>query len=308
MKSLRIGHVDLDTSHPQNWIPIEQEVGHEVVAVCDHGDVHPEGYAEKFAEERGIPNVFTDLEKMAEAVDVAIVHSCNWDVHIERARPFVEAGKAVLIDKPMVGNLKDAFQLLEWEKKGHRVTGGSSLYYCDEAQGFLSEPASERGTPRFVYAGCGVDEFNYGVHAYALAHVLMGEGVESARFMGTAGNQVQIEGVWPGGRRAIIAVGKAEAYLPFYATVVTDRGVRSLQVNNANLYRALLTSALPYLGGEEEAPYPLSRLLEVERLAIAGLVSQRNDGARVFLNDLRLEEKGYPGAAFAAGYRLSRMK
>ena len=31
MKALRIGHVDLDTSHPQGWIPIERELGHTVV-------------------------------------------------------------------------------------------------------------------------------------------------------------------------------------------------------------------------------------------------------------------------------------
>ena len=36
---------------------------------------------------------------MVAAVDGAIVHSCDWDTHITKARPFVEAGKSVLIDK-----------------------------------------------------------------------------------------------------------------------------------------------------------------------------------------------------------------
>ena len=38
---MRIGIVDLDTSHPANWIPIERELGHEIVGVFDSGDVHP---------------------------------------------------------------------------------------------------------------------------------------------------------------------------------------------------------------------------------------------------------------------------
>ena len=38
---MRIGIVDVDTSHPQNWIPIERELGHEVVGLWDAGAVHP---------------------------------------------------------------------------------------------------------------------------------------------------------------------------------------------------------------------------------------------------------------------------
>ena len=34
---MRIGSVDLDTSHPQNWIPLERELGHEVTGIWDGG-------------------------------------------------------------------------------------------------------------------------------------------------------------------------------------------------------------------------------------------------------------------------------
>lgn len=308
MKPLRIGHVDLDTSHPGSWIPIIRELGHEVVGVVDHGDIHPEGYAKSFAEEREIPNVFSSIDEMVGEVDLAIIHSCNWDKHIERARPFIEAGKGVLIDKPMVGTLEDMTTLLEWEKKGHRVTGGSSVYYCQEAQEFLAQASAERGDPRFVYAGCGVDEYNYGIHAYALAHVLMGEGAKSARYLGVSGSQIQVEATWGEGRRATIAVGQADAYLPFYATVVTERGVHHLQVNNRNLYRSYLSAVLPYFSGEIEAPYTLTRLLEVERIAVAAHVSRENHGVHVPLNDIPWNHRSYDGRAFEAEYRLARQK
>jgi len=304
--AISIGLVDLDTSHPQSWLPIIRELGYHVAGVIDHGAVRQPGFAQSFCSEHGIPKVFESLEEMAASVDIAIVHSCNWDVHIERARPFVEAGKAVLIDKPMVGSPKDLATLLEWEAKGYRVTGGSSLYYAEEARRFLDLPEAERGVPRFVYAGCGTDEFNYGIHAYALAHTLMGEGAQSARYMGSCGEQQQIEVEWTGGRRAVVAVGKADAYLPFYATVVTERRVDHIQVDSRNLYRSFLSLVLPYLAGREEAPYPLKRLLDVELSAIAALVSRRMNGARIFLREVALGEKGYDGAAFNAAYRLAR--
>ena len=59
-------------------------------------------------------------------VHIAIVHSCNWDLHVSRAAPFVAQGKAVLIDKPIAGRLRDLQQLRTWADAGVRITGGSS--------------------------------------------------------------------------------------------------------------------------------------------------------------------------------------
>jgi predicted dehydrogenase len=44
-------------------------------------------------------------------VDAVILHGAEWDRHVERATPFIEAGKPVLIDKPIVGKLRDAHRL-----------------------------------------------------------------------------------------------------------------------------------------------------------------------------------------------------
>ena len=96
---MRIGLVDLDTSHPQNWIPVLRRLGHEVIGVWDGGDVHPQGYSAKFTADHQIPTVFTDLVSMAAEVDCAILHGCNWDSHVAKARPFVEAGKAGGVSK-----------------------------------------------------------------------------------------------------------------------------------------------------------------------------------------------------------------
>lgn len=306
MKSLKIGHVDIDTSHPPSWIPIEREMGHTVVGICDHGAVYDEGYVKKFAQDYEIPKVFKNLEDMAETVDVAMIHSCNWDVHVDRARPFIEAGKAVLIDKPMVGNLVDANQLSEWAKAGHTITGGSALYYCDEIMAYKQEACSTRGEPLFIYGGCGVDEFNYGIHAYAMVHSLMGPGVQSVRYMGS-NIQRQIEIEWNDGRKAILVIGEAGAYLPFYVTVLSDRAVRQITVDNNKLYRALLEAVLPYLAGETDAQVAMETLLEVEKAAMAARESWSSGGKRVFLTDLRLDDPGYDGAAFAAAYKLSKI-
>src|SRR5690606_9657417 len=108
----------------------------------------------------------SSLEEMATEVDCAIIHSCDWDTHVDKARPFVKRGKSVLIDKPLAGNRHDLAQLQHWHMQGARIAGGSSLMFCAEVAAWLAQPADERGTPHTVFCGCGVDEFNYGIHAY----------------------------------------------------------------------------------------------------------------------------------------------
>jgi len=303
---IQVGHVDLDSSHPGNWIPIIRDLGYEVAGVYDGGTVWPEGYAQQFAARHEIPRAYESLPEMARDVDIAIIHSCNWDLHVERARPFVAAGKAIFIDKPMVGNLADANQLRRWAQQGIRVTGGSSARFAQEVQDFLGRPPAERGRPHSIFCGCGVDEFNYGVHAYSLMLGLMGPGVESVRYLGSS-SQRQIEVVWSDKRRGILTIGANPSYLPFYATVVSDQAITHIQLDNTRLYRALLERALPYLAGEADPPGSIEELLEVELTAVAARMSWMQNGARIFLSDLRQDDPGYDGGAFAQSYRLSRL-
>lgn len=305
-KLLKIGLVDLDTSHPEAWTPILRDLGHAIVAVYDGGTVWPEGYATAFAQKHGIPTVCARLAEMVEVVDVAIIHACNWDLHLARAEPFLRAGKAVLVDKPLVGNRRDAHTLLDWAARGWRVTGGSSLRWAEEARAFLAQPESARGRVHTIFAGCGVDEFNYGIHAYALLCSLLGPGVQRVRFLGRS-IQKQIQATWDDGRIGLLSIGPQESYLPFHATIVTTQTVHHLQADSGRLYRALLEATLPYLGGEtERSPLPMPTLLEPELMALAARQSWLNHGQEIALADLCADDPGYDGAAFAAEYRRAR--
>lgn len=303
---MKIGIVDLDTSHPQNWIPLERELGHEVVGIWDGGAVHPPEYVAKFAEERAVPRVYAALEEMVSEVDCAVIHGCNWDTHVEKARPFVEAGKAVLIDKPLAGNRRDLEQILAWGRSGARITGGSSLLYCVEAREWLARPVAERGTPHTVFCGCGTDEFNYGIHAYSLLSALMGPGIESVQHL-SIGLQRRIRVRWQDGREGFLIIGGNVGYVPFHTTLVTEKGVTQLLPEAGKLYRALLEICLPYLAGETEMPpLPMEAWIEPELCALAARKSWQNSDCEVRLSDLSEVDHGYDGAEFAVGYRKMR--
>lgn len=297
---MKIGIVDLDTSHPQNWIPLERELGHYVAGVWDGGEVHPPEYVADFAKKHELPKLFPTLEAMAAEVDCAVLHSCNWDTRIDRARPFAAAGRAILLDKPVAGRPADLRQLLAWEAEGLRLSGGSSLRFCYEVQDYLARPESERGRPHTVICGCGVDEFNYGIHAYALLAGLLGSGARSVRHLG-AGGQRRVQVCWEDGRTGLLVIGPTSRWLPFHATVITDRDLSQFQVDAGRLYRALLEKVLPYLEGKAPAPMPLRELMEPELWALAARRSWLEGDREVLLHELG--EEGYDGAAFARFYR-----
>lgn len=303
---MKIGIVDLDTSHPQVWIPIERELGHEVAGVWDGGSVHPRTYVEEFARDFHIPRVYASLADMVKDVDCAIIHGCDWDTHIEKARPFIEAGKSVLLDKPLAGNLRHLRQLQLWAKQGARIGGGSALRFCRELRDWLAKPVSERGTPHTALCGCAVDDFNYGIHAYALLSGVMGAGLRSVRHLGQ-GTQRRIQSHWEDGRMGFVVVGKQEAWLAFYASITTEKTSFQFQADNTKLYRALLEATLPYLAAmTDPPPAPMRELIEPELAAIAARQSWLTGNREVVLAELLESDPGYDGAAFAAEYRRAK--
>ena len=113
---------------------------------------------------------------------------------------------------------------------------------------------------------------------------------------------------WQDGKRGILSIGSQSGYLPFYATVVTDKKVHHVQVDSGKLYKALLEAVLPYLGREVDSPpEPMPSLLEAELTAIAARTSWMKNGDRIFLNDLRIDDPGYDGTAFGEEYRIAKI-
>ena len=309
--SFRIGLVGLCTSHPDGWIPIirANAAAHvfdaEITAAWDSGETRPAGYARDYCAKMNIPHAVENLSDMLPLVDGVIVHTTNWDRHIEQARMFVEAGKSVFIDKPIAGNLRDANQYLDWVKQGYRVTGGSALRYFQPAQDFLAIPESKRGRVYTAYTAVGVDDFNYGIHGYAILASILGPGIVSAQYLGSS-NQKQIMLEWKDGRTGLLTAGKS-SWLPFAMTVVTDKRIVQMKADEV-VYLAMIRQVMPYFtGATDTPPIPSAVLIEPELAAMAARISWLNHGQKVFLTDLREDDPGFDGIQFAAEYRRARL-
>lgn len=311
--AFRIGLVGLCTSHPEGWVPVMRELVKagradvEVAAAWDSGETRPAGFAREFCEKFAVPHAVDHLDEMMELVDGVIVHTTNWDRHLEQAKPFVEAGKSVFLDKPVAGNMRELSTVLDWIRQGRRVTGGSVLRYCKEIRALRETVAAAGETICTAYTAIGVDDFNYGIHGYATLCAALGPGIQSVRYAGCS-NQKQIVLQWRGGRIGLLTVGKTK-WLPFNLTAVTEGHLHQVAVDNTALYRSMLENVLPYFSGATDTP-PLAAetLLEPEMAALAAKKSWREGGSEVFLSDLGVTgDLSYDGTMFALEYRRARM-
>jgi predicted dehydrogenase len=294
---IRIGLVDLDTSHPHAFTMILRTMpGVEVTALWDGGEVWPEGYDRHFAEEHQIPRVCTRLEEMPGLVDAAMIHGCNWDRHIEKALHFMKAGKPVLIDKPVVGSLGDCERLLNLQAKyGTIIYGGSSLRFAREVQALRDAAGPRERLLSAVASGPG-DFFSYGIHTTEMLQGLVGGGIVSVRWV--AEKKVPLLALtYRDGMTALLFLE-----MPYHQWALgasSDEGMKWCTVSTENLYEPFLENFIALIKGEK-VDYTLEGPLEAVRVHCGARLS-RERGREVTLRDLPLDV-GFDGAAFAREY------
>lgn len=299
---IKLGMVDLCTSHPGAWIPLIKEMPEaQVVALHDSGGVRPSGYARQFADEHDVGTVTETIDEMVDLVDAAIVHSANWDLHLPHALPFIEAGVPVLLDKPMVGNLPDLHELQRLEAKhGTLIMGGSSVRYAAEVQG-LAAMREEMGTLGVGWAQGRGDFFNYGIHTVEMFQGFFGAGVRAVEHVGDNGPMDVFRADYADGVPVFFALGAVSN--PWFISISGSTGVFERTLTAGDNYRRLIEA---FVGAVQagEAPISLEDNLEAVKIALAAKVTRR-EGTICYLEDLTNDER-FDGDAFAEDYAKRR--
>src|SRR5690554_2901066 len=103
----RIGVVGLDSSHPLAFSKELMKGNRARYAAVYNDGFRTDQEVVAFMKKCNVEKRYDSIAEMAENVDIGFVQSCNWDKHLEQAMPFIQAGKPVFIDKPIVGSLAD---------------------------------------------------------------------------------------------------------------------------------------------------------------------------------------------------------
>ncbi|MCC6484339.1 MAG: Gfo/Idh/MocA family oxidoreductase [Armatimonadetes bacterium] len=302
---IEIGAVTLDTSHCVSFAEYFKKTGRARYSGVFNDSFRDDAQTQAFVDRYGLDFHARSLEELADKVDAGIIHSCNWDDHLRQARPFVERGKPVFIDKPLAGNLADCKALEEMAAQGATVLGCSSVRYALEIDEFLAEEAGERGDPVHVWATVGVDEFNYGCHAVEGLTRIIGAGATSVRFAGAASQgETRCESfhiTYDGSRTAAYST-VIGVYQPFTFSILTTKGHRFIKVDNSRLYSALLDRLLDTLETGQNRLAAMEELTESVKILLAGRLSRERGGEPVALADIPADDPGFDGNVFQKEY------
>jgi len=136
-----------------------------------------------------IPHILERPEDAIGQVDAVIIATDIGSEHVERCRPFVEAGIPVFVDKPLVDNEKDLAVFCAWVQQGKPILSSSCMRYAKE---FLPFRLSTRDLGDVQYAGITTSKSweRYGIHAMEAIYPILGPGFISARNTGTAERNV----------------------------------------------------------------------------------------------------------------------
>jgi len=306
---IRIGCVNIDISHPGSFAKKMKEMNRgKYVAIYNDG-FRTDEEVEAFIKDNELEKRCKTIEELVDMVDIGFVHDCNWDKHLSHAMPFIKAGKPVFIDKPICGNLTDCNKLEELVNDGAKILGSSSVRYANEFTEIKKQLAENNEEIVSVYGTAGVDEFNYGVHIMEGINGLLGSGVDSVKYIGTATRAEalveQYYVTWKNGIKVIYQL-QTGVWQPCDVIVTTNKpkGIHTFRVDTTEIYNALLKRIFDYIEkGIEMAP--ITDLTETIKIYLAGKASREQEGAEVKLEDLKLVDKGYDGYAFEEQYALA---
>lgn len=304
---IRIGGVSLDVSHPKAFAENMEKYCMDM-AYCytyDHG-FRTEQEAKWFVDRFGLEGKNARIEDMVDQVDVGFIQSCNWDKHLDQAMPFLEKGKPVLIDKPIVGSMKDIDRLRALVKNGARIMGSSSVRYCKEIRQFLAKSEEERGKILTIYGTSGTDEFNYSIHIVEALSQLAGARAIACRYLGQAqstdGQRCQSYAVdYENGIQGIYSAC-LDVWQPFSLIVVTTKSVYPFTIDLDLIYSSLLQQIYRQLRYGESELADVETLINCTQIMLCGKKSRdQRGGARVCLEELT-QEDGFDGDAFEREY------
>ena len=290
---LKLGILDFDTSHVVEFTKRLNHVGTDaeqfvegakvVVGCPGESKLSPEriaGFTEQM-KKFGVPLVDKPSDMIGK-VDAMLIEAVDGSVHLERAKPFLEAGVPCFVDKPFACSLADAKAMVALAaKKKLPIFSASSLRFAPELVEYVGDATHGKLVGCAVHGPASQAErnpglFHYGIHAVEMLFTLMGPGCTRVTCTSEKGVDVAT-GRWKDGRVATVR-GIRDGKSEFGFVAFAQKDVKAVTVGTKFIYRELLKSVVEMFA-TGKPPIDPSVTLEIVAFIEAANRSGANHGA-----------------------------
>ncbi len=234
--------------------------------------------AEHVAKLSLIPHVLDKPEEMIGKVDAVIIATDIGSEHIWRARPFIEAGIPLFIDKPLCDNRADLEYFTRLFESGYPLMSSSSMRYCKEFAPYHRGNTRELGELRLVMYGMPKKWETYGIHSLEAVYPITGPGFESVVNTGSFKRNV----VHLKHKRGIdvILTGISDCSPGTMILAGTAKSIRLCSGDSYTSFRNQLVAFVDFLKTGVR-PHPWQETVELMKLVIAGIESRELQGREI---------------------------
>ena len=227
-----------------------------------------------------IPTVVDRPEDMIGQVDAVICATDIGSEHVERCRPFMEAGIPMFIDKPMVDNEADLRTFVAWRDAGKHFISSSSMRYVKSLEPFYKNHY-ELGKLMYICQPMAKKWETYGIHSLEAIYPITGPGFVSLANTGSErrnivhlkhrdGYDVLLTGIYDYGNLGGLFIGG------------TKRTAKIEIGDSYHSFRSQLVAFINFLRTGER-PFPWQETVELMKLVIAGIKSRELHGQEILI-------------------------
>ena len=231
-----------------------------------------------------INKVVDKPEDIIGEVDAVIIATDIGSEHVERVRPFVEAGLPIFIDKPLCDNAADLATFKKWiEIDKHPILSSSAMRYQKELMPYRIS-TRELGDLRFITAPMAKKWETYGIHALEGIYPIVGPGFVSIQNTGIKDRNI-VHMTHKDGIDIIIGCINGMAYGGAVSLNGTAGNVTVKGGDTFYAFKSQLQAFVDYLRSGTP-PFPFTETEELMKLVIGGIVSREENNRKVLLSEL----------------------
>lgn len=288
MASLRVGLIGVNSSHASAFASLlaRGAIPDAHLAWVWGGELRADQPdAPTLANRYSIPSVAESPTSHLACTDLVLVvdDTGGGGLHIQLATPFVAAGIATFVNKPMsldVSSARELFALASTTSAP--VMSCSALRYASEIASSRDSMAALGTLSSLVSVGPG-EWYYYGIHAVEQLYAVVGPGVEWVQRTVLPARDVAVLS-YADGPVAVVETLRDASYA-FHLTAHGESGVHTVSVADFDAFHRGQLAAACEMARTGTPPIAPSETLEILGVLRAGVLSGERGGARVMVTE-----------------------